>query len=1169
MTLQNFRRKRGVLLTPKGLQKLQEAKLHSEAEENYGMRYTLEEMSDRSGLYTATISKVLNREGGVDRKTIEALFESFNINLDKTDYLSSNTRIDWGEAIFASGFYGRTEELSTLEQWILDQRSRVVGFLGMGGIGKTSLSVKLAQQIQNNFEYVIWRSLQDAPPVDAIVANLIQFLSNGKDSEADLPDNLSQRISRLMDYLSSSRCLVILDNLESILSSGTRSGQYRKGYEGYGELIKRLGEATHISCLVITSREQPKEFAFLKAESVGNVRCLKLHGLKALEGKEIFKVKGISAPENELEAVVERYAGNPLALKIVANTIQNVFDGNVGEFLRQETAVFGDIRDILEQQFERLSALEKEIIYWLAINREQVSFAQVQSDILLPVSPAKLIDAAESLLRRSLVEKTAFNFTLQPVVMEYVTQRLVESVCEEITTENLDLFRCHALMKALSKEYIKEAQVRLIIKPVINGLLASFRSKRNMENQLKKIIATLREESPLEPSYTAGNIINLLCHLPTDLTGYDFSNLAIWQADLGSVNLHNVNLANADLTKCVFAETFGGIFSVAISCDRQLLATGDTNGEIRFYQVANGQPLLTCQGHTGWVWSVSFHPDGHILASGGNDHKVKLWDTNTGQCLATLEGHSGGVRSVAFSWDGHLIASSSDDSSIKIWDSSTGECLNTLEGNGCSVWSVAFSSKDYTLASGDEDYQVRLWDINSGLCIRTLQGHSKRVYSITFSPDGQTVASGSHDHTIRCWDVSTGQCTKILQGHTDLVHSVAFSADGSILASGSDDTSVRVWDVDSGECLQTLKGHSNRVWGVSFYLNNLLASSSDDQTVKLWNISTSQCIKTLHGYNNGIWSVAVSPDGKMIASGCNDSSVKLWDITTGNCVKTCWGHSSRVTSVAFSANGHIIASGSEDGTIRLWDVNTGQCLKILRGHSNRVSSVTFTAGGNFIVSGSDDQTIRVWDMDSGESLKILRGHTGRAWSVSCNTHTLASGGHDHIVKIWDVATSECVKTLQGHKDWVWGVTLSCDGHILASGSGDQTVKIWDVRTSECLLTLQGHTNSIYSVAFSPDSQILASGGGDKTVKIWDVSTGSCLRTLLGHTRWIWSVTFSPDGQTVISCSEDEMIKIWDVQTGECVKTLRSKGIYENMNIMGVTGLTESQKVNLKALGAIE
>ncbi|MBE9104067.1 hypothetical protein IQ229_03640 [Nostoc cf. edaphicum LEGE 07299] len=1179
MTLQNWRRKRGVALTTKGLQKIKEAKHQSEAKENFGNRYTLEEMSVRSGLYSATISKVLNREGGVDKQTIEKLFSVFNLKIDKSDYSSSNTRLDWGEAIFNSTFYGRIEELITLEKWILNEHCQLVALLGIGGIGKTALSVKFAQKIQDNFEYVIWRSLREAPPVKIILGNLIQFLSDEQETESNLPESFSDRVSRLLYYLQNNRCLVILDNAESILRSGSRAGLYREGYEEYGELLRRVGEATHQSCLVLTSREKPREIAFLEGQTLP-VRSLPLSGLKVAEGQEILKLKGLSAAENEWKVMIERYAGNPLALKIVATTIQDVFDGNVTGFLQQDTAVFGDIRDILEQQFERLSDLEKEIMYWLAINRESIALSELRDDIISPVPQAKLLEALESLGRRSLIEKatptliekTGSLFTLQPVVMEYVTSSLIELVCEEIVTQNIDVFTSKALIKATAKEYVRDTQIRLIIKPVINGLLTAFRSKKNLENHLAQILATLRDISPLEQSYTAGNVFNLLCDLETDLSGYDFSYLTIWQADLQNVKLYNANFAHAHLAKCVFVETFGGIFSVAFSPNGKLLATGDTNGEIRLYEVANSQQLLICKGHGGWVWSVSFSPDGQVLASGSNDQTIKLWDTNNGQCIKTLEGHSGAVRSVTFSSDSQVIASGSDDQTVKLWNTTTGKCLKTLQEVGCSVWSVAFSPKNYILASGNDDYTVRLWDINSSSCIHTLEGHTQRVYSVTFSPDGNTLASGSHDQTVKLWNTSTAQCFKTLQGHTDLVHSVTFSVDGNALVSCGDDQTVKIWDFATGECLKTLQGHRSRVWSLAICINqNVCASSSDDQTVKLWNISTGRCIKTLQSFNNGIWSVVVSPDGKIIASGSYDQTVALWDATTGQSLKILRGHTNRVTSVTFTADSHFLASGSEDRTIRVWDLSTGQSLKILRGHTNRVTSVTFSADSHFLASGSDDQTIRMWDINTGQCLNTLRGHSGRTWSVAFNPDgdILASGSHDQTVRLWDATLNQCLKTLQGHTEWVWAVGFSLDGRILASGSGDQTIKLWDVTTGGCLRTLQGHTNSVYSVAFSLDGRILASGSGDQTVKLWDVDTGSCLRTLSGHTRWVWSVGFSPDGQTIVSCSEDQTIKIWDVKTGKCLKTLRSKSPYDGMNITSITGLTESQKDTLKALGAVE
>ncbi|MFN6513317.1 MAG: NB-ARC domain-containing protein [Nostoc sp. CreGUA01] len=1178
MTLQNWRRKRGVALTTKGLQKIKEAKHQSEAKENFGNRYTLEEMSARSGLYSGTISKVLNREGGVDKQTIEKLFSAFSLKIDKSDYSSSNSRLDWGEAIFTSVFYGRTEELSTLEKWILDEDCQLVAVLGIGGIGKTALSVKFAQRIQENFEYVIWRSLREAPPVKIILGNLIQFLSDEQETEANLPENFSDRLSRLLDYLQNNRCLLILDNAESILRSGSRAGVYREGYEEYGELLRRIGEATHQSCLLLTSREKPKEVALLEGETLP-VRSLPLNGLKVAEGQEILKLKGLCAAEDQWKVMIERYAGNPLALKIVATTIQDIFDGNVSEFLQQDTAVFGDIRDVLEQQFERLSDLEKDIMYWLAINRESITFSELRDDIISPIPQAKLLEAIESLGRRSLIEKatptaikkTASLFTLQPVVMEYVTTSLIEQVCQEILTENIDLFRRHALMKATGKDYVKDTQIRLIIKPVIDGLLNVLRSKRNIENQLTQFLAKLRQTSPLEPGYTAGNILNLLCHLETDLSGYDFSYLTVWQADMRSTNLHNTNFAHADLAKCVFAETLGGIHSVTFSPNGQLLATGDTNNEIRLYQVAGGKQLLSCNGHTGWIWSVAFSRKGHMLASGSEDQAIKLWDLSTGQCLTSLYGHYGGIWSVAFSPEGHTLASGSEDQTVKLWDLSTGQCLKTLQGHNSRVSSVTFSPDGKTLASGCHEQTVKLWDIGTGQCLKTLYGHSSGIWSVTFSPDGKTLASGCHDQTVKLWDIGTGQCLKTLQGHTDCVNSVTFSLDGHTLASGSDDKTAKLWDVSTGDCIKTLQGHNSRVWSVAWNQDSCtLASGSDDQTVRLWDVTTGKCLKSLEGYRNGIWSVCFSSLGNMLVSGSGNQTVKLWDTVSGQCIKTLRGHSNRVTSVALSSNDLILASGSEDQTAKLWDIKTGKCLKTLRGHSNWLTSVALSPNCDILATCSDDQTVRLWDVNTGYCIQVLEGHTDRVWSVAFNPNgqTLASGCHDQTVKLWDVSTGQCIHTLKGHDGLIWSIVYSPDGDLLATGSSDQTVKLWDVNTGQCIHTLKGHASSIYSTAFSRDGCTLATGSGDQLVKLWDLTGGKCLKTFSGHTKLVWSLAFSAHDQTLASGSEDDTIRIWDMKTGECLKILRNERPYQGMKAIGITGITEAQKVSLKALGAV-
>lgn len=154
---------------------------------------------------------------------------------------------------------------------------------------------------------------------------------------------------------------------------------------------------------------------------------------------------------------------------------------------------------------------------------------------------------------------------------------------------------------------------------------------------------------------------------------------------------------------------------------------------------------------------------------------------------------------------------------------------------------------------------------------------------------------------------------------------------------------------------------------------------------------------------------------------------------------------------------------------------------------------------------------------------------------------------------------------------------SPDGRTLVSASEDSSVRVWDVRDGKCLKVCLGHTAWVWSVAFSPDGKTLASGSQDCSVRLWDVNTGECLNVLQGHTKEVYSVAYGlsagytnrSDSSVLATSSQDETIKLWDVKTGKCLKTLRAKRLYEGMNITGVRGVREAQKVTLKALGAVE
>ncbi|MEM8829475.1 MAG: NB-ARC domain-containing protein [Cyanobacteria bacterium P01_G01_bin.19] len=1141
-----------------------------------------------SGKSATEIATILDVSAVAIRKRLGSVYQKFNLpgnspgklevlrSLLSKKYQSSQTsevrpRRDWGEAVDVSEFYGREWELETLEQWTIKKHCRLIALLGMGGIGKTALSIKLAQKIEREFDFVVWRSLRSAPPVTEVLADLIKFFSNGR--ETDLPKDVAGKTRKLInEYLRENRCLIVLDNLESILQSGTRAGAYKDEYQDYSEFLRLVGEMPHSSCVVLTSREKPKEVASL--EGINRpTRVLQLNGLKEA-GKEIFKAEGLSEAENEWSELIEHYAGNPLALRIATTTIRELFGGNITQFVEEGLKTFGDIRDLLEEQLERLSDLEMQIMFWLAIEREPVSISKLSENLVVPPVAFKLLEAVESLKRRSLIEVdgNGASFSLQNVIVEYLYERLVEKICEEIKNEELDFFNNYALVEATAKDYVREAQSCLILEPIKERLLALLKGRSHVEKRARQMIETLQDSSD-QPGYAAGNILNLLCLLKSNLRDFDFSDLVIWQAYLQNANLQFVNFANSKFAQSIFTKIFGRILSVAFSPDGNTLATGDTNGEILVWQIKNSKLQWRLKADSNYIRSLAFSPDGNALASASENQIIKIWSLSSGKCVKILNEPNNQVWSIAFSPDGNTLATGGEDRSVRIWSVEDGECQKTLQGHSDCVRSVAFSTDGKILASGSEDNSVKIWSVEDGKC-KTLQGHSKWVRSVAFSTDGKILASGSEDNSVKIWSVEDGKCIKTLQGHSKWVWSVAFSPNSRILATGSADQTVKMWSVKDGKCIKTLQGHSNWVQSVAFSPNGqILASGSTDQTVKMWSVKDGKCIKTLQGHSNWMRTIAFSTDGKTLVSGGEDKTVKMWSVEDGKCIKTLQNHSNWVHSVAFSPDNQYVASSSPDRTIQIWEIMTGECRKIVEEDGNWARTLAFSPNSQTLASGNENGTVKIWSVKDGKCIKTLAGHDSWVSSIafSPDGKILASGSTDRTIRIWNWNREDTpIKTLEGHSDWVWSVAFSPDGQTLASGSADRTIKIWSVKDVEyfkSLQTFEGHDNTVSSVAFSPDGKILASGSEDNSVKMWSVEDGKCIKTIEEHNNWIASVLFSPDGQILASTSMDGMIKLWNVKTAKIVNILRSSRPYEEMDITGVEGLSDAQKATLEALGA--
>lgn len=1091
---------------------------------------------------------------------------------------------DWGDAPRLQEIYGRETELTLAERWIREENGRTLAILGIGGIGKTTLAVTLTARIKGSFEVLFWRSLKDAPPLKTILEECIAFLARQQPDLVRPEPQASeeQLLSLLITALRQQRCLFILDNFEAVMQQQKLTGQYRQSYAGYGEFIRRVSELEHNSCFLLTSREKPVELLHLEGSQF--VHTLHLSGLNASAGKQMLAAERLHGIDVDGISLVQRFSGNPLALKLIAEPIRELFSSEITTFLEEGEVVFGNVQALLEQQFERLSALEQEMLYFLAIEREAITSQGLQRDLAHFVSRGKIIEALESLRRRSLIEtgSSVGSFTIQPVIMEYVTERCIERVCGEMTAEVGDEAAGSAtkdlpwhltslpMLKAETKDYIRKSQMLLIIEPIVNRICATY-GEQFLLTRLRELLHKLHVHHPQHPGYLAGNILNLLITMQVDLQGFDFSQLCIRQVDLRGVALPGVNFARANLSTSIFKDTFSTIYCVAFSPDGSLLAAGTASGEIRLWLARDTALFLTCRGHSDWVRSVAFSPDGKLLASGSEDQTLRIWDTSDGRCLLVLEGHTGPIRSVAFSPDGESLVSGGEDRSIRLWKTKNGSRLSVLSGHSGWIRSVTFSPDGSLLASSSDDQTVRLWKRASGQCLAILQGHSERVRSVAFNADGTALVSASDDLTVRIWDVQSGQGISILRGHRHRVRAACFNQAGDLVASGSEDSTTLLWNAHTGKLLFTLRGHVNRISSVVFSPDNqTLVTAGEDQTIRFWEVQTGRCIKTLHGYTSLFKSLAFSPDGQWLAGSGDDRIIRIWNIATSICEHQMHGHAHRVRTISYSPDGQILASGSEDYTIRLWQSHSGQCIRTLQGHTHLIRSVRFNGDGSLLASASYDQTIRLWDVQDGHCRAVLQGHNAVIWSIAfdAESETLVSCGRDQEIRVWDIRTGKCIEVLKGPVQRVRGICIQPGTNVIITGSSDdQAVCLWNVRSAETTW-LRGHSGWVRALDFQKNGTMVASGSQDQTLRLWNGENGQCANVLRNGSE-VSSVAFSPDSEIVAGGGNNGAINLWSTQTGQHLSVLRSERPYEGMNIAGIRGISQAQQEALLALGAVE
>jgi len=256
----------------------------------------------------------------------------------------------------------------------------------------------------------------------------------------------------------------------------------------------------------------------------------------------------------------------------------------------------------------------------------------------------------------------------------------------------------------------------------------------------------------------------------------------------------------------------GNVNDLAFSADGTLLAAaaGDPGiaGEARIWNVASGSLVRAFIGHRDAVYSVAISPDNHLLATGSYDQKITLWDVNTGKPVRDLEGHNAAVVSLSFRNDGKVLASASADRTMKLWDVATGARLDTRSESSKELNAVAFSPDGTLVAAGGVDNRIRVWRVtptaaeNTNPLLISQFAHEGAILRLAWATDGKSILTSADDRTVKRWDASNPKeltLRQTLPVQPDWPSAIAFGPGNKTLIVGRLDGSLAIYDAQSGK----------------------------------------------------------------------------------------------------------------------------------------------------------------------------------------------------------------------------------------------------------------------------------------------------------------------------------------------------------------------------------